>query len=218
MICQRVPPNIKSLGHHSGIVGRAGGAYREAGATDTQSKQTVIGMRNDVCFGDLIKVLWWDGQGLCLFAKRLENGRFVWPQAKDGAVFLAPAQLSMLLEGIDWVRRITDGRQRVKVPYDEGVANHIGPESCAGGREAAREALTGVRVGQPLSRETLLNRSAHAIQSAEGNMVRCAFASAGQLRAVCRPRHARTSLDREPRDLRAARPRRMAGRMVKAVS
>src|ERR1700704_4643882 len=52
--------------------------------------------------GRLIKVLWWDGQGLCLFAKRLEKGRFVWPQAKDGAVFLTPAQLSMLLEGIDW--------------------------------------------------------------------------------------------------------------------
>ena len=45
----------------------------------------------------------------------------------------------------------------MKVPYDEGVANHIGPESCAGGREVVREALTGVRVGQPLSDETLLN-------------------------------------------------------------
>jgi transposase len=52
--------------------------------------------------GDLVKVLSWDGQGLCLFAKRLENGRFVWPQAKDGAVSLTAAQLSMLLEGIDW--------------------------------------------------------------------------------------------------------------------
>ena len=110
MICQRVPPNIKSLGHHAGIVGRAGGAYREAGAIDTQSKQTVIGMRNDVCFGDLIKVLWWDGQGLCLFAKRLEKGRFVWPQAKEGAVFLTPAQLSMLLEGIDWRRPVRTAR------------------------------------------------------------------------------------------------------------
>ena len=40
--------------------------------------------------------------GLCLFAKRLERGRFVWPQAKDGSVVLTPAQLSMLLEGIDW--------------------------------------------------------------------------------------------------------------------
>lgn len=168
--------------------------------------------------GDLLKFLVWDGQGLVLVAKRLEEGRFVWPQATSGVVSLTPAMLSMLLEGIDWVRRITDGRQRVKVPYDEGVANHIGPESCAGGREAIREALTGVRVGQPLSDETLLNRSAHAIQSAEGNMVRCASASAGQLRVVCRPWHARTSSDREPRDLRFARHRRMAGRVVKAVS
>ena len=43
--------------------------------------------------GDLIKVLWWDGQGLCLFAKRLERGRFLWPQAKDGSVVLTAAQL-----------------------------------------------------------------------------------------------------------------------------
>ena len=52
--------------------------------------------------GDIIKLLWWDGQGLCLFAKRLEKGRFVWPQADSGTVSLTPAQLSMLLEGIDW--------------------------------------------------------------------------------------------------------------------
>jgi transposase len=52
--------------------------------------------------GDLIKVLWWDGQGLCLFAKRLEKGRFVWPSPADGRVALTPAQLGMLLEGIDW--------------------------------------------------------------------------------------------------------------------
>ncbi len=52
--------------------------------------------------GDLIKVLWWDGDGLCLFAKRQERGRFIWPQAAGGVVSLTPAQLSMLLEGIDW--------------------------------------------------------------------------------------------------------------------
>lgn len=51
---------------------------------------------------DRIKILWWDGTGLCLFAKRLEKGRFVWPMAQDGSVVLTPAQLSMLLEGIDW--------------------------------------------------------------------------------------------------------------------
>lgn len=52
--------------------------------------------------GDLIKVIWWDGQGACLFAKRLERGRFVWPSPADGKVSVTPAQLSMLLEGIDW--------------------------------------------------------------------------------------------------------------------
>lgn len=52
--------------------------------------------------GDLLKVLWWSGDGLCLFAKRLERGRFIWPQATEGAVHLTTAQLSMLLEGIDW--------------------------------------------------------------------------------------------------------------------
>ena len=56
--------------------------------------------------GDLIKVLWFDGDGLCLFAKRLEKGRFIWPQATDGTVSLTPAQLSMLLEGIDWRRPV----------------------------------------------------------------------------------------------------------------
>jgi transposase len=54
--------------------------------------------------GDLIKMLWWDGDGLCLFAKRLERGRFIWPQATSGTVALTQAQLSMLLEGIDWRR------------------------------------------------------------------------------------------------------------------
>jgi transposase len=54
--------------------------------------------------GDRVKVLWWDGQGLCLYYKRLERGRFVWPRAEDGVVHLTPAQLSMLLEGIDWRR------------------------------------------------------------------------------------------------------------------
>ena len=54
--------------------------------------------------GDLIKILWWSGDGLCLFSKRLERGRFVWPQATSGSVHLTQAQLSMLLDGIDWRR------------------------------------------------------------------------------------------------------------------
>ena len=52
--------------------------------------------------GHLLKILVWDGQGLVLYANRLERGRFVWPQAKEGVVSLTPAQLSMLSEGIDW--------------------------------------------------------------------------------------------------------------------
>jgi transposase len=52
--------------------------------------------------GDRIKLLWWSGDGLCLFCKRLEHGRFVWPAADSGSVCLTTAQLSMLLEGIDW--------------------------------------------------------------------------------------------------------------------
>lgn len=55
--------------------------------------------------GDLLKVLWHDGQGMCLLAKRLEKGRFIWPQTVDESrdpVAITPAQLGYLLEGIDW--------------------------------------------------------------------------------------------------------------------
>ena len=52
--------------------------------------------------GDLLKIIWWDSQGACLFSKRLERSRVVWPAAKDGKINLTSAQLAMLLEGIDW--------------------------------------------------------------------------------------------------------------------
>jgi transposase len=52
--------------------------------------------------GDLIKLLWHDGQGMCLFAKRLERGRFIWPATAGEAVTITAAQLGYLLEGIDW--------------------------------------------------------------------------------------------------------------------
>ena len=54
--------------------------------------------------GHLVKLLWYEDSGLCLFAKRLERGRFLWPKAESGTVMLTRAQLSMLLEGIDWRR------------------------------------------------------------------------------------------------------------------
>jgi transposase len=63
--------------------------------------------------GDLLKALYWDTQGMCLFAKRLEKGRFVWPSPADGVARLTAAQLGMLLEGIDWRMPIRTWRPEV---------------------------------------------------------------------------------------------------------
>ena len=52
--------------------------------------------------GDLVKILWHDGLGTSLYAKRLERGRFPWPSASGEAVSISAAQLGYLLEGIDW--------------------------------------------------------------------------------------------------------------------
>ena len=60
------------------------------------------GMHYETSCGGLVKLLWFDGQGMCLFSKRLERGHFVWPATNTGRVSLSPAQVSMLLEGIDW--------------------------------------------------------------------------------------------------------------------
>jgi len=56
-----------------------------------------------------------DGDGLCLFAKRLERGRFIWPQANSGTIVLTRAQLSMLLEGIDWRRPVRTAAPQMAV-------------------------------------------------------------------------------------------------------
>lgn len=53
---------------------------------------------------DRVKLLFWDGTGVCLIAKRLEGGKFRWPKVEDGVMRLSPAQLSALLEGLDWSR------------------------------------------------------------------------------------------------------------------
>jgi transposase len=63
---------------------------------------------------DRIKLLWWDGTGVCLLAKRLEDGQFRWPKIEDGTMRLSAAQLSALLEGLDW-RRVHQSR-RTRVP------------------------------------------------------------------------------------------------------
>ena len=53
---------------------------------------------------DRVKLVFWDGTGVCLFAKRLEDGAFRWPNVQDGVMHLTAAQLSALLEGLDWRR------------------------------------------------------------------------------------------------------------------
>ena len=67
---------------------------------------------------DRIKLIFWDGTGLCLFAKRLEDGVFRWPKIEDGVMRLSAAELSALLEGLDW-RRVHAARETV-VPTQAG--------------------------------------------------------------------------------------------------
>ena len=52
--------------------------------------------------GDLLKILWHDGLGMSLYAKRLKRGRFLWPAPASGAVSISPAQMAYMLDGIDW--------------------------------------------------------------------------------------------------------------------
>jgi transposase len=63
---------------------------------------------------DRVKLIFWDGTGVCLFAKRLEGGKFQWPTISDGVLRLTAAQLAALLEGLDWRRVHT--AQMVRVP------------------------------------------------------------------------------------------------------
>jgi len=90
----------------------------------------------------------------------------------------------------------------VQVHYDEGVANHIGPEPCAGIREDVGEASAGERAGQPLSRDRKLILGADAVCVAEGKTFECAIASTRATRRGRRTWHARTLFVREPGDLR----------------
>jgi hypothetical protein len=86
----------------------------------------------------------------------------------------------------------------VEVHYGEGLANHIGPEPCAGAREGVGEASAGVRIGQVLSRENVLISGADAFAPAEGKTGGRAIASVFSARRGQRPWHVRTLLVREP--------------------
>jgi transposase len=83
----------------NGLAGLVAGALRH----DPYSGQLFVfrGKR-----GDYLKMLYWDGTGLCLFAKRLEQGIFAWPPVMDDCMSLSQGQLAMLIEGIDWRRTV----------------------------------------------------------------------------------------------------------------
>ena len=102
----------------------------------------------------------------------------------------------------------------MQVHDSEGLATHTGPESCAYVREGMSEALTGERIGQPLSGENFV-WGADALEEAEGNTGRGDSASACPTSRRLRPWHVRTPPEREPGDLRY-RPPSLAGRIGKA--
>ena len=102
----------------------------------------------------------------------------------------------------------------MQVHSSEGLATHIGPESCAYARESMSEALTGERIGQPLSGENSI-WGADALEKAEGNMDRRVNASVRPTLRRLRPWHVCTPSVREPGDLRW-RPPSLVGRIGKA--
>jgi transposase len=67
---------------------------------------------------DRVKLIFWDGTGIVLVAKRLEDGKFRWPAIRDGVMRLSAAQLQALLEGFDW-RRVHEPR-RTAAPATAG--------------------------------------------------------------------------------------------------
>ena len=90
----------------------------------------------------------------------------------------------------------------MQVHYDEGAADHIGPEPCGDIREGGGEASAGERIGQPLSRESHVKSGADTVLLVEGNMDGGAIASTRTTWRGRRPWHMRTLLDREPGGLR----------------
>ena len=77
---------------------------------------------------DYLKILYYDGTGLCLFAKRLESGKFVWPPIVDGGMLLTPAQMALLIEAIDWRRTVAP-----ELPRQAGgcLTGHLCSENAA---------------------------------------------------------------------------------------
>ncbi|MDX1017393.1 IS66 family insertion sequence element accessory protein TnpB [Sinorhizobium medicae] len=62
------------------------------------------GMHYEAHCADRIKIVWWDGSGVCLYSKRLEKAQFCWPRIGHTRVQLNHAQLMALVDGMDWKR------------------------------------------------------------------------------------------------------------------
>lgn len=104
----RVMVATKPVDFRKGAEGLAA-LVRETMATDPFSGAVYVFRAKRA---DRIKLVFWDGTGLCLFAKRLEDGIFRWPNIENGVMKLSAAQLSALLEGLDW-RRVHEARETV---------------------------------------------------------------------------------------------------------
>lgn len=96
----RVPVALKPVDFREGASGLAALVQAESKADPFSGTVFVFRARRT----DRLKLLFWDGTGLCLFAKTLEDGRFRWPNVVDGSIRLTPAQLGALIEGLDWMR------------------------------------------------------------------------------------------------------------------
>jgi hypothetical protein len=102
-----------SDGRHAPVDHKRELAGHEGDARGTPPQQIAIGMLNDVKCGDLLKIVWHDGIGMSLYAKRLERGRFIWPSPADGVVAISAAQLAYMLDGIDWRNPVFTWRPEV---------------------------------------------------------------------------------------------------------
>ena len=85
---------------------------------------------------DRVKLIYWDGTGVCLFAKRLEDGKFRWPSVQDAVMRLSAAELSALLEGLDW-KRVHAARERPAPMQHRGDCGTVN-QPAGNAREAPR--------------------------------------------------------------------------------
>jgi transposase len=96
----RVPIALKPVDFRKGASGLAALVQAEIKADPFSGTAFVFRAKR----ADRVKLVFWDGTGLCLFVKTLEDGRFRWPKIEDGSIRLTPAQLGALIEGLDWMR------------------------------------------------------------------------------------------------------------------